>query len=89
MEDIDKEYWKPSDLIQSEHGSLTLHLHGTEHECKALKILEAIKNGWHIDIQYADAALHNIYYEACIENATLRSSCKASVGLCFPDNARR
>ncbi len=60
MEDIDRGYWKPFDLMENEYGSLTLYLHGTEDERKAVdakdtpKILEAIKNGWHIDIQYAD-----------------------------------
>ena len=49
----DAEYLKPFAVVEDDEGT-TLRLHGTEEERKTVteedtpKILEAIKNGWHI-----------------------------------------
>ncbi len=53
-----EEDWKPFEIRETEKGE-TLYLHGTPENRikveadKVGKILEAIKRGWNVDIQYA------------------------------------
>jgi uncharacterized protein YjbI with pentapeptide repeats len=60
MGDNNEINWDPFEVVIEEDSSTTLCLHGEEGKRKlvsvdkTLKILEAIKNGWNIDIRYAD-----------------------------------
>ena len=52
-------WWEPFKRRETEEG-ITLYLHGTREERVKIpadqveKILRAMKEGWHIDIEYAD-----------------------------------